>query len=187
LAVAQMLAQYNLTADELPYLEAGMHDKLTSAPLQVKLDDYQKKLHVLMQKRTAAAAERERAASQEFLQKAAAEKGAVKTESGLIYTELKPGTGERPKATDTVKVHYRGTLRDGTVFDSSIARGKPATFPLNRVIKCWTEGVQRMKVGGKSKLVCPAKLAYGNRGAPPKIKPGAALVFDVELLDIVKK
>jgi len=83
-------------------------------------------------------------------------------------------------------VHYKGTLTDGTVFDSSMDRGEPVTIPLNGVIKCWTEGVQKIKVGGKAKLVCPADVAYGNRGAPPNIKPGATLVFEVELLDIVK-
>ena len=93
-------------------------------------------------------------------------------------------TGAFPTASDTVKVHYHGTLRDGTVFDSSVDRGTPVDFPLNGVIPCWTEGVQKMKVGGKARLVCPASLAYGDRGAPPKIKPGAALVFDVELLGI---
>jgi FKBP-type peptidyl-prolyl cis-trans isomerase FkpA/FKBP-type peptidyl-prolyl cis-trans isomerase FklB len=86
-----------------------------------------------------------------------------------------------------VKVHYHGTLIDGTVFDSSVQRGQPATFPLNGVIPCWTEGVQRMKVGEKSRLVCPSQIAYGDRGAPPKIKPGATLVFEVELLEIVKE
>ena len=92
-----------------------------------------------------------------------------------------------PKATDTVKVHYHGTLTDGTVFDSSVKRGEPATFPLNQVIKCWTEAVQLIKVGGKSRLVCPSGIAYGDRGSPPVIKPGATLVFEVELLDIVKQ
>ena len=98
---------------------------------------------------------------------------------------MAPGTGDSPKDTDTVKVHYHGTLRDGTVFDSSVERGTPAQFPLNRVIPCWTEGVQKMKVGGKGRLTCPASIAYGDRGAPPKIKPGAALAFEVELLEIV--
>src|SRR5207253_7439206 len=119
--------------------------------------------------------------------KAAAEKGAVKTPSGAIVTTLKAGTGPSPTASDKVKVHYQGTLMDGTVFDSSIQRGEPITFPLSGVIKCWGEGVQQMKVGGKSRLVCPADTAYGDRGAPPKIKPGATLVFEVELLEIVKE
>ena len=124
--------------------------------------------------------------SPEWLQKAATGKGAVKTASGLIYEELKPGTGESPKATDFVTVHYHGTLPDGTVFDSSVQRGKPAEFPLNGVIAAWTEGVQMMKVGGKSKLVCPAALAYGDWSPTPAIKPGSTLVFEVELLGIKK-
>jgi len=86
-----------------------------------------------------------------------------------------------------VKVHYTGKLTDGTVFDSSVQRGEPATFPLNGVIKCWTEGVQKMKVGGKATLTCPSDIAYGDQGRPPTIKPGATLVFDVELIEIVKK
>ena len=101
--------------------------------------------------------------------------------------ELKAGSGDAPTTTDTVKVHYTGKLTDGTVFDSSVQRGEPATFPLNGVIKCWTEGLQMMKVGGKAKLVCPSDIAYGDAGRPPQIGPGAPLVFEVELLEIVKK
>jgi FKBP-type peptidyl-prolyl cis-trans isomerase FkpA len=99
------------------------------------------------------------------LARAAAEKGAVVTPSGLVFRSVKEGTGAGPQATDTVRVHYRGTFPDGREFDSSRSRGQPATFPLNRVIKCWTEGVQRMKVGGQAKLTCPAAIAYGERGA----------------------
>jgi FKBP-type peptidyl-prolyl cis-trans isomerase FkpA len=118
------------------------------------------------------------------LDKAAAEPGATRTPSGLVYRELTPGTGESPKATDTVTVNYRGTLPDGTEFDSSYKRNQPAQFPLNRVIPCWTEGVQKMKVGGKSRLVCPAAIAYGDKGSPPTIPGGATLIFEVELLNI---
>ena len=105
----------------------------------------------------------------------------------MIYRSLVEGTGASPAASDVVKVHYRGTLMDGTEFDSSYARNQPAEFPLNRVIKCWTEGVQRMKVGGKAKLVCPPAIAYGERGAPGAVPPNATLNFEVELLGITKR
>jgi FKBP-type peptidyl-prolyl cis-trans isomerase FkpA len=104
--------------------------------------------------------------------------------SGLVYQSLKNGTGASPKATDTVRVHYHGTLADGKVFDSSVQRGQPAEFPLNRVIPCWTEGVAMMKVGGKAKLTCPPQIAYGARGAGGVIPPNATLTFEVELLAI---
>ena len=110
----------------------------------------------------------------------------VVTASGLSYLEKVAGKGASPSATDTVRVHYRGTHPDGREFDSSIARGKPAEFPLNRVIKCWTEGVQLMKVGGKAQLVCPPAIAYGERGFPGSIPPNATLHFEIELLGIVK-
>ncbi len=118
---------------------------------------------------------------------ALAQPAAVTTESGLIYRSLKDGKGASPAATDTVKVHYRGTFPDGKEFDSSYTRGQPAEFPLNRVIKCWTEGVQRMKVGGSAKLICPPAIAYGERGAGGSVPPNATLHFDVELLGISGK
>ena len=118
------------------------------------------------------------------IDKAAAEKDATKTPSGLVYRPLKEGTGPQPKDTDTVRVHYRGTFPDGKEFDSSFKRNEPAEFPLNRVIKCWTEGVQKMKVGGKAKLTCPPELAYGERGAGGAIPPNATLQFEIELLAI---
>ena len=108
-----------------------------------------------------------------------------KTASGIGVTTLKEGTGANPKMTDTVKVNYRGTLENGQEFDSSYKRGQPATFPLSRVIPCWTEGVQTIKVGGKAKLVCPPNLAYGNREIPG-IPANSTLIFEVELLDIVR-
>ena len=112
---------------------------------------------------------------------------ASSTASGLGYTEKVAGKGASPSAEDTVSVHYVGRFPDGREFDSSVARGKPAEFPLNRVIKCWTEGVQKMKVGGKATLVCPPAIAYGERGAGGTIPPNATLHFDIELLGIVKR
>ncbi|KAB2897584.1 MAG: FKBP-type peptidyl-prolyl cis-trans isomerase [Burkholderiaceae bacterium] len=113
---------------------------------------------------------------------ALAQTAPVATASGLVYESLKEGSGESPKATDTVKVHYKGTFPDGKEFDSSYKRGEPTEFPLNRVIPCWTEGVQRMKPGGKAKLVCPASIAYGARGAGNVIPPNATLHFEIELI-----
>jgi FKBP-type peptidyl-prolyl cis-trans isomerase FkpA len=124
-------------------------------------------------------------AGADYLEKAAKEPGAVKTASGLVFRSLVDGKGPQPTAAATVKVHYTGTLIDGKVFDSSKGSA-PVSFPLRRVIPCWTEGVQRIRVGGKAKLVCPPGLAYGSRGAPPDIGPNATLVFEVELLAIVE-
>ena len=107
--------------------------------------------------------------------------------SGITYIEKQAGKGDSPSATDTVRVHYVGRFPDGREFDSSVARGQPAEFPLNRVIKCWTEGVQKMKVGGKAQLICPPAIAYGERGSGGTIPPNATLHFDIELLGIVKR
>jgi FKBP-type peptidyl-prolyl cis-trans isomerase FkpA len=186
LVLAQNLATFALSPADLEVVKAGLTDGLTNKEKKVDLQTYGPKIQDLQKTRVAAAAGTERKAGQAFVDKAAAEKGAEKTPSGAVVTTVKPGTGPQPTANDKVKVHYHGTLTDGTVFDSSVQRGEPITFPLDGVIKCWAEGVQRMKVGGKSRLVCPADTAYGDRGAPPKIKPGATLVFDVELLEIVK-
>ncbi|HEY9096202.1 MAG TPA: FKBP-type peptidyl-prolyl cis-trans isomerase [Hydrogenophaga sp.] len=123
-------------------------------------------------------------ASDAALDGAAKEAGAVVTPSGLVYRAVKEGSGANPTAADTVKVHYKGTFPDGKEFDSSYSRGTPIEFPLSRVIPCWTEGVQRMKVGGKAKLTCPSEIAYGPRGAGGVIPPNATLVFEVELLGI---
>ena len=118
---------------------------------------------------------------------AAKEEGAVVTPSGLVYRSLKDGNGASPTATDKVTVHYKGTFPDGREFDSSYKRGQPIDFPLNRVIACWTEGVQRMKVGGKAKLTCPPEIAYGSRGAGSAVPPNATLLFEVELVGIQGK
>lgn len=176
-AVSQSIASFNLSQDELAQVQLGFADGALGKTPQVDVQSYIPKLRELQSTRIAAV-------SKDALDKAAGEPGAKRTESGLVYTTKQEGTGPQPKATDTVKVHYHGTLPNGKVFDSSVERGEPATFPLNGVIPCWTEGLQMMKVGGKSRLVCPASIAYGDRGAPPDIGPGATLVFDVELLGI---
>jgi FKBP-type peptidyl-prolyl cis-trans isomerase FkpA/FKBP-type peptidyl-prolyl cis-trans isomerase FklB len=186
LAMANGLSSFALSPAELEIVKAGVTDGVLKRQSQVDLQAYGPKIQELQRARAAVVAAAEQKAGQAVLDKAAAEKGATKTQSGLVMVPIRPGTGPAPKATDKVKVHYHGTLADGTVFDSSVQRGEPATFPLNGVIPCWTEGLQLMKVGGKSRLVCPAAIAYGDRGAPPRIKPGSTLTFEVELLEIVK-
>ena len=187
LALSDNIAPFNLSESDLDFVKAGLSDGALHRTRQVDLAVYGTKLRELAQARSSAGSAAEKTAGAEFLSKASLEKGAVKTPQGLVYQEIAPGKGSAPAASDTVKVHYKGTLIDGTVFDSSIDRGQPAVLSLISVIPCWTQGVQLMKVGGKSRLVCPPELAYGDRGAPPHIKPGATLVFEVELLDIVKK
>lgn len=187
IAISQSLGPFTLNETELEFVKSGLADGVLKRPQKVDLQVFGPKIQELQQRRASALAEVEKKAGAGFLAKAAAEPGAKKTESGAIVTTIKEGKGATPKTTDTVKVHYHGTLIDGTVFDSSVKRGEPATFPLNQVIKCWTEAVQLIKVGGKSRLVCPSAIAYGDRGSPPVIKPGATLVFEVELLDIVKQ
>ena len=185
-AVSQSLSEFELSESDLEIVKSGLSDGILKRTLKVDLQTVKPKIQQLVQARAAVVGAREKKAGAAFMAKAAAEPGAKKTASGAIVTTLKEGKGPSPKASDTVKVQYQGTLDDGTVFDSSIQRGQPATFPLANVIKCWTEGVQEIKVGGKSRLVCPADIAYGDRGSPPAIKPGATLIFEVELLEIVK-
>jgi len=187
LAISQSLAVFNLSEAELALVNAGLADGVLKREPKVNPQEFMPKVQQLQQARLAVISEGEKKAGADFLVKAAAEKGATKTDSGLVFSTIKAGKGDSPKATDKVKVHYHGTLTNGEVFDSSTQRGEPVTFPLNGVIPCWTEGVQRMKVGEKSRFVCPSSIAYGDRGAPPKIKPGATLVFEVELLEIVKE
>jgi FKBP-type peptidyl-prolyl cis-trans isomerase len=184
MAIAQQLVPLGITAEELAFVQRGVSDTVLEKDQQVDLQTYGPKLQEFAQARVARGAEGEKVASQAFVAQAATEPGAEKLPSGLVITEITAGDGASPSATDKVKVHYHGTSRDGKVFDSSVQRGEPISFSLNQVIPCWTEGLQRMKVGGKSRLVCPSDIAYGDQGRPPTISGGAALVFEVELLGI---
>lgn len=180
------LSPLNLTAAEVKHVAAGMKDSALGGKLQVELNVYGPKIEAWAQARQGVKAEAEKKKGKAFAAKMAKEKGAVASPSGLIYIEEKAGTGPNPSSSDTVKVHYEGTLIDGTVFDSSYKRNEPTEFPLNRVIRCWTEGVAKMKAGGKAKLVCPSDIAYGD-GGNGHIPGGATLVFTVELLSVQKK
>lgn len=184
LALAQNLSTFGLTEEELATVQAGLADGVTGAEPEVDLEQYGPKIQTMAQQRMMAAAEREREEGAKLLEEMATEEGAETLASGMVFIPVEEGTGESPEATDQVEVHYTGKLKDGTVFDSSRERGQAATFPLNQVIPCWTEGVQKMKVGGKAKLVCPPDLAYGDR-PNPQIPAGSTLVFDVELLDVL--
>jgi FKBP-type peptidyl-prolyl cis-trans isomerase FkpA len=182
LSISKSLAQFDLSPHELELVKRGLADASAGKPA-VELNDWLPKLGPLAKDRSARVTEHQKVASKAYLEKAAAEPGAVRSDSGMIYREVRMGTGASPKASDTVKVHYRGTLVDGTEFDSSYRRNEPAQFPLTGVIGCWTEGVQKMKVGGKAVLVCPSNLAYGDQGRP-SIPGGATLIFEIELLEI---
>jgi FKBP-type peptidyl-prolyl cis-trans isomerase FkpA len=182
LSMYRSLGQFDLSTAEMDILKKALTDAAAGKPAE-DIQTWGPKIQELAVSRAARLAEKQKTLSAAFLAKAAGEAGAQKTESGMVYRELNPGTGPSPQATDTVKVNYRGTLVDGTEFDSSYKRGEPTQFPLNGVIKCWTEGVQKMKVGGKSQLVCPADIAYGD-GGRPGIPGGATLVFEIELLQI---
>lgn len=182
LSISRSIGVFNLSPSELDILKRALTDGAAGKPAE-DLQTWGPKIQAFAQARGAQAAARQKAASQDYLAKAAAAPGAITTPSGLVYRELTPGTGASPTPSDTVRVNYRGTLVDGTEFDSSYKRNEPAEFQLTGVIPCWTEGLQKMKVGGKAKLVCPSSLAYGDRGQPG-IPGGAALTFEVELLGI---
>jgi FKBP-type peptidyl-prolyl cis-trans isomerase len=188
LSIAQQLKVFELSSVELDHVLKGIRDGATGKAsfdpsMQQGIQDL---VRVRMQATAEKAGAEARRAGPPYLEKAAKEPGAQKTASGLVFLSLKEGTGASPAATDKVKVHYKGTLTDGKEFDSSYSRGQPAEFPLNGVIPCWTEALQKMKVGGKAKIVCPHTIAYGEQGRPPVIPPSAVLTFEVELIDVVK-
>jgi len=184
--ISNQLQTFALSEEELAPIVQGMTDGIKGEPSQVDMGIYEAKINELVAERSAIVAAKEAAASDSYLKQFESDESIFKTASGALVKMLEEGTGASPEAGDTVMVHYEGTLIDGTVFDSSLSRGSPATFPLSGVIPCWTEGLQKIKVGGKAQLICPANTAYGERGAPPKIGPGATLIFEVNLLEIKK-
>jgi FKBP-type peptidyl-prolyl cis-trans isomerase FkpA len=185
LSLAEQIREFELGAAELALVEAGLHDAASGAKPAVSLAQWAPRIEKLLARRRELAAARERELARAYLAAAAGEPGAQRRSSGLIFRELRAGSGESPSASSRVRVHYRGTRIDGSVFDSSAGRGQPSQFALGGVIQCWTEGVQLMKPGGKAKLVCPPELAYGQKGLPGKIKPGATLTFEIELLEVL--
>ena len=186
LIVSRSLSVFNLTPAELEIVKQGLTDAITGKRPEVDLSAYNDKVQEMARVRRKAQGEKMAAVNKDVLENAAKEKGAVKTASGLVYLPLKEGAGAAPTATDTVKVNYRGMLPDGKESDSSYKRGKPTEFRLDGVIKCWTEGLQKMKAGGKARFVCPSSIAYGEAGAGDLILPGATLAFEVELLEVKK-
>ena len=182
-SVGRSLGDFSLSPAELAEVNKGVSDAVKEVDAKYPLETYGPHLRELAEARGSVKAAANKKKGEEFQAKAAKEAGATKMPSGLIINHIKQGDGPQPKDTDTVKVHYKGTLTDGKEFDSSYKRGEPAEFPLNGVIRCWTEGVAKMKVGGKAKLVCPSDIAYGDQGRPG-IPKGATLVFEVELLSI---
>ena len=182
-SVSRSLSVFDLSPTEFEFVKQGLTNAQSGKKSDFELTSYNGKIQELAKARRKISGEKQVGAGRDFMEKAAKEKGAVKTASGMVYMSMAEGKGESPKADDVVKVNYRGTLIDGKEFDSSYKRGKPLEFKLDNVIKCWTEGVQKMKPGGKAKLVCPPNLAYGDNGAGELILPGATLAFEVELLD----
>ncbi|MGI9259757.1 MAG: FKBP-type peptidyl-prolyl cis-trans isomerase [Gammaproteobacteria bacterium] len=183
IALGTNIQSFELSTAELAIVEAGIRDSVLGSDSRVDMTIYGPQIQAFADARSAARSAGEKEASAAFVAEMAQEAGAEQSASGVIYIPMTAGTGPSPTSADTVRVHYHGTLRDGTVFDSSVDRGEPISFPLTGVIPCWTEGVQNMMVGGKSKLVCPSDTAYGDAGQGP-IPGGAALVFEIELLGI---
>ena len=184
LVIAQRIEAFSLSEAELAIFERGLRDGVLEREKKVDTTKIDALIQTLANQRSTARAQEEKTESAAYLAKLATEPGASTAPTGYVLRTLTEGTGASPKATDTVVVHYHGTLRDGTVFDSSVDRGTPAEFPLSGVIPCWTQALQTMKVGGKYKLACPSEIAYGDRGYPPTIQPGATLTFDLELIEV---
>jgi FKBP-type peptidyl-prolyl cis-trans isomerase len=184
--LSRQLAAFNLSDAELKIVEAGLHAGLAGSPRGAAPETLLPRIRELAESRKGTEAENEKRAGRELVEQALREPSARRLDSGVVYVEHVAGTGDAPAATDRVTVHYRGTRTDGSEVDDSRERGEPVSFPLDSVIPCWSDGVREMRTGGKAKLVCPSDVAYGDAGMPPTVKPGATLVFEIELLKIEK-
>jgi len=187
LDIGRNISVFTLQPAELELVKLGLSDAVMQTPPKVDLETVRPKLMELARQRAQTKSEGEKQKGKAAVEKAAKEPGADQLPSGVVVKSLRPGTGASPTPADTVKVHYEGRLLDGTVFDSSYKRNEPASFPLQGVVPCWTQGLQKMKVGEKAQLTCPSEAAYGEQGHPPTIPGGATLVFDVELLEVTGK
>jgi FKBP-type peptidyl-prolyl cis-trans isomerase len=182
--LGRSLAPFALGEGELEMVLRGLRDAVLGRELAVNETAQQDRIDELLSQRRSVSMATERADSAGFLEQAAREAGAVRTPSGLVMVALREGSGPSPGPADRVRLHYHGRLRDGNVFDSSVERGAPLELAMARALPCWREALLRMRVGGKSRLVCPAELAFGARGDPPRVAGGAAVVYEIELLAI---
>ncbi len=187
MALGQQLRAMGVTDINKEDFDEAVHAAFDGKETKLSLEDANKIIQEYLQELTEKKAAEIKAVGQKFLEENKKNANVKETASGLQYVVEKEGTGAQPSATDEVTVHYTGKLLDGTVFDSSVNRGEPATFPLNRVIPGWTEGVQLMKEGAKYTFCIPSDLAYGPQGVPNAIPPHSTLIFDVELIKVVKK
>jgi len=183
-ALARTIASLDFTPEEMAFITVGLNEGATGVESRIDMTVYGPMLDTTMKSRMTRMTQQEREAGQAYCDAQAQEEGAEKLASGMVFKQLEEGDGAMPGPADTVRVNYHGTLRDGSVFDSTTG-GDPAEFSVGGVIPCFGEGLQKMKVGGKAKLTCPTDIAYGDRGRPGSIRPGAALTFEVELVEVV--
>ena len=185
-ALARNIANFEFTPEEMVFVTAGLHEGASGAEPRIDMTVYGPMLDTTMRARMTQMIQKEREAGQAYCDAQAQEEGAEKLASGMVFKRIAEGDGPMPEPSDSVKVHYHGTLRDGSVFDSTRDK-EPAQFSVGGVIPCFSEGLQKMKVGGKAKVTCPAEIAYGDRGRPGSIRPGAALTFELELVEVIGK
>jgi FKBP-type peptidyl-prolyl cis-trans isomerase FkpA len=182
--VGRQFQGLDLSPEEFEQVAVGLRDAALRRQIRASAFEFQDEIKALHEERRLRSVDKEARLSREFLDGIASQESVVRTESGLLFQSLSTGSGAPPGPKDRVRVHYEGHLRDGALFDSTRVRGSAAVFPLETVIPCWTEGLQRMRVGGRARIVCPASIAYGASGYPPNVPPNAPLDFEVELLEI---